>query len=522
MQSTFLINLKKQNEFPIIFIGSGITKRYFKDAPTWDKLLNKIWDELHIKQTYFSRYHQLENKYSGDSFKIYSKIALELEGKYDDAFFDEFITLNNLTPQDAHKNQQSPFRTKIAEIFSNLEKRTGIDEELNLFKAMLKQARMIVTTNYDMFIEELLDHITVKVGNKGLFEDQAELNELYKIHGSVKDPDSIVITEEDYKKLDRTSAIVNAKILSQLTRSPILFFGYSMTDSNVISLMQDLSDNMPFSIEQAARRVGVVNYDPRQSALVETMEATKFHYTVLTTNDFTEIYRTVSQIDQGISPYEISKFQKAFRQIIDVKGQQRELKQVLTSFVDLKRLPRELKNKNLVVAFGDNRYIYKYPDYVSYVKNYFLENATMPLEIAIKFIANRPSNSTLPVSKYLIQIKGEMVLDSTDQSKINKRLSHFCSLESLNVRTISKHDEDILKKTTFNTSSDVIDRKDGVQVFTKIAYITKNIFDYDKKFVLDLIKSILKKRHEGFIKDTNCRKLFMAYTLKFEEIISNI
>jgi hypothetical protein len=27
---TFLENIKQKNQFPIIFIGSGITKRYFK------------------------------------------------------------------------------------------------------------------------------------------------------------------------------------------------------------------------------------------------------------------------------------------------------------------------------------------------------------------------------------------------------------------------------------------------------------------------------------------------------------
>lgn len=40
MKQSFLDNLIKENEFPIIFIGSGITRRYFKDAPTWDKLLH--------------------------------------------------------------------------------------------------------------------------------------------------------------------------------------------------------------------------------------------------------------------------------------------------------------------------------------------------------------------------------------------------------------------------------------------------------------------------------------------------
>lgn len=45
METKFLDNLINENEFPVIFIGSGITQRYFKNAPTWDKLLQKLWKE---------------------------------------------------------------------------------------------------------------------------------------------------------------------------------------------------------------------------------------------------------------------------------------------------------------------------------------------------------------------------------------------------------------------------------------------------------------------------------------------
>ena len=72
MSVEFLENLQKNNEFPIIFIGSGITRRYFDDAPTWDKLLTTIWDETSIEQKYYSKYNQLMNEYS-DKFDVYTK-----------------------------------------------------------------------------------------------------------------------------------------------------------------------------------------------------------------------------------------------------------------------------------------------------------------------------------------------------------------------------------------------------------------------------------------------------------------
>ena len=400
----FLEHLKSNNEFPIIFIGSGITRRYFKDAPTWDDLLQKLWEESNIDSSYLARFNELE-KDKNTSFDIYINLAEEIEKKFDSEFYNGKVTLKNLSPEQAHKGKISPFRCRIAEIYSNLQLKDGIEEELALFQQMLQKARLIVTTNYDGFIEKQFDNrIKVRIGNKGLFENTADINELYKIHGSIDDPNSIVITASDYKNLKRTSAIVNAKILSKLTESPILFLGYSLTDENIRCLLKDLADNMPFSIEDAARRIGVVDYKRGQSKVNEIIrDSFGVHYTQLSTDNYSEIYEKVAEIDQGVSPSEIAKYQAAFRKIIDIKGKKGELKNVLTSFVNLDKLPDELKKRNLVVAFGDNRYLYKYPSYADYVKSYFLEEDDMPLEIAIKFITNLSPQSALPISKYLLK-----------------------------------------------------------------------------------------------------------------------
>ena len=42
----FLEIIREKNQFPIIFIGSGITQRYFENSPTWEGLLKEIWLEL--------------------------------------------------------------------------------------------------------------------------------------------------------------------------------------------------------------------------------------------------------------------------------------------------------------------------------------------------------------------------------------------------------------------------------------------------------------------------------------------
>lgn len=189
----FLEKLKLNNEFPIIFIGSGITKRYFKNAPTWDELLQKLWKEAELKETYYSRYDEISQDCDSD-FEIYTRIADELERKFDKSFYEGKIKIGKLTPEISHDEKKSPFRYRIAEIYSGLELRDNINDELTLFQQMLQKAKIIVTTNYDGFIEKQFDNkIKVKVGNNGLFEKSSNINELYKIHGSSSSPNSIVI-----------------------------------------------------------------------------------------------------------------------------------------------------------------------------------------------------------------------------------------------------------------------------------------------------------------------------------------
>lgn len=37
--------LQIKNEFPVIFIGSGISKRYLLKCPSWEGLLEELWEK---------------------------------------------------------------------------------------------------------------------------------------------------------------------------------------------------------------------------------------------------------------------------------------------------------------------------------------------------------------------------------------------------------------------------------------------------------------------------------------------
>lgn len=530
---TFLENIKQKNQFSIIFIGSGITKRYFKNAPDWQTLLLNIWKEVDTQDNFYRENYKLGKEYAEDAFKINVKLAEILSNKYNDAFYDQRVKLNNLSLRDAYKKHVDPFKQRIANAFSSLESQDGFDDEKVAFSKMLVKARMVITTNYDAFIENSYQRaktsVQVHIGNRGLFEKTEDYGELYKIHGSVSDVNSIVITSKDYAKNESKSALIDAKILSNLTESPIIFLGYSLTDENVQRLLNSFVENAPFDIKQAASRIGVVEFSEGEQEIKETIEGmvdNQIHYTSLKTDNFLKIYNSLAVIDQSITPAEIRKYEASFRRIIEIKGRQKRLKTVLADYEDISKLSDdEIKNRKIVVAFGNEKIIYKIPTYVEYLINYFTDSNDLPAPTAVKFIAERPSGSPLPIKKYVKQIdteinKGE--ISEREKEKLAKRLKKYGNLTYDSYIDALQHPAPG-KKSTIHVSAQIenefnnrsnpfeilyADEKPG----PKINYLTQNLKRFDRKLVDDLISKLLA-RDEEQISSSFYRKIFMAYSL---------
>ncbi|MDE7050461.1 MAG: SIR2 family protein [Lactobacillus sp.] len=529
---TFLENIKHKNQFPIIFIGSGITKRYFENAPDWETLLLNIWEEVDSKDNFYKENYNLNKKYANDDFKRNVELAKELSNKYNDAFYEQKVKLENLSLKDAYEKRINPFKQRVANVFSSLIPKNDFEEEKEAFSKMLVKARMVITTNYDLFIEDSYKKaktsVQVHIGNRGLFEKTEDYGELYKIHGSISDVNSIVITSEDYSRNESKSALIDAKILSNLTESPIIFLGYSLTDKNVQRLLNSFVENAPFDISQAASRIGVVTFSEGEKEIKEVIEGlanNRIHYTSLKTDNFLEVYNSLASINQSITPAEIRKYEANFRRIIEIKGQQQTLKTVLADYEDISKLSdKEIKNKKIVVAFGDEKILYKVPTYVEYLINYFTNNNDFSSSIAIKFIAQQTSNTPLPIKKYINQIKTEIHNSDSEKEKIKleKRLRNYGSLtydgyiKSLQYPAPNKESRIYVSsqiKSKFKNISNPFEILNAEEKsIPKINYLTQNLKKFDRKIVDKLVSTLLT-RDENQISGSHYRKFFMAYSL---------
>jgi len=519
----FLEKLKENNQYPIIFIGSGITQRYFENAPTWEGLIQEFWDRFNGQDAYFSIYHTLKEE-GKTNFEILTLLADKLEKQIDSLFYSQQLTIPNLSLAEAHSHHLSPFRQLLAYKFPTLQIRNGVKDELASFTKMLVKARQIITTNYDPLIENCLNgHIKINVGNGGLFDYSSDWGELYKIHGSVSNPESIRITSGDYQSMEKTATLVNAKILTNLTESPILFFGYSLTDKNILSLLKDYAENLPFDIAEASRRIGVVEWSKGKIDISDTLSQISdlnIHYTKIETDNFKEIYETISEINQGYTPHEIAKYQSAFKQIIEIKGKSKELKQVLTSFVDIDHLPEELKNKDLVVAFGDSRYLYKMPDYRDYIQSYFGENDDLPVEIAFKFVSQFANNVALPIRRFVkkaidLSEDGNLALPPKIVTKINNFMKNTPDLQTLTDKisdsTLGIKNIHLIKSKPHATPQDVFDITE-IKERVKILYITKYIELFSREDVGNFAHKLLQEYSATTLSKTEFRKFFFAYS----------
>ena len=85
----------ENNSYPIVFIGSGISKRYLEDFPTWTNLLQEYWELIGEKNSIFQFMRNLEqtdedvrnSTEDKKDFLINVKTATYIKQRYDDLFY---------------------------------------------------------------------------------------------------------------------------------------------------------------------------------------------------------------------------------------------------------------------------------------------------------------------------------------------------------------------------------------------------------------------------------------------------
>jgi len=222
---------------PILFIGSGVSRRYF-GAPNWLELLEEVFNKIEDKNISFE---YLVQKCDGKPEKIGSELVnmvFEWAWKSGKENFPKDLFEGGV-PKDAFLKYLS---CKIIE--EKTPKLSDINAKLSKEIAALQGIRphAVITTNYDLLLEKLFDGYEAISGQTILKYNTNSFGEIFHIHGDVGSPRSIVLTENDYNDWEVKKKYISAKLLTYFAEHPVFIFGYAVGDANVKSILKDIGE----------------------------------------------------------------------------------------------------------------------------------------------------------------------------------------------------------------------------------------------------------------------------------------
>lgn len=277
---------------PFLFIGSGFSQRYL-GIPTWEGLLRLFCNSSMPFEYYFSR---------ADS--SLPKCASLLAEDFAEAWWKDSELTHFREKHSRHiRNSSSPLKLAIADCISNkykILKDARLTEELDALRALNIEG--IITTNWDGLLESLFPDYQVYIGQKSVIRQTPQnIAEIYKIHGCCSDPNSLVLTEEDYNHFRDTQAYLAAKLITIFVEHPVVFIGYSISDPNILDLLKAVLRGLGSEeVAKLQRNLIFVQRakEDRPEGVKETLlvvDETHLPITNLVTDDFLSIYTALAE-----------------------------------------------------------------------------------------------------------------------------------------------------------------------------------------------------------------------------------
>lgn len=295
---------------PLLFIGSGFTKRYC-GTMSWAELMEKLAQKIRSNSHYPLPSYRHEVGENIPDHKLFPKIASLMENEFNRKFFsgEEIFSVTEL---DRKKIEEgiSPFRIYLAQLFSDVKKQKledSLQQELSDLKVASKHSvNGIITTNYDKFLEQIFPDYDVYIGQTDLiFSEATGYLEIYKIHGCCSDPQSLVFTEENYEEFERKKSYLTSKLLSFFMEHPILFLGYSASDANIQGIFSSIVECLnEYHLSMLAQRIVFVEYNLEQHTPIVTPYAFNFEnkqlvLTKISTSSYLPIFKSLIKVKRN-------------------------------------------------------------------------------------------------------------------------------------------------------------------------------------------------------------------------------
>lgn len=418
---------KKLNEIfkefdtkPVLFFGSGMSKRYY-DLPNLENLLKYFSQIIDPNNTFAFQYlfnkaknFVDENKLADDY--IFPYIATLIERKYNDLFFQNsnFEVNIKINYQNDIQNGTSPFKAAVCEFLCNEVRETPtLKDEIRNLSSMINRVSNIITTNYDTFLENLFINYNPLIGQGYVFNNKtSSIGNIFKIHGSIEFPDSIVITYEDYLEFNKTSKFLSAKLLTLFIEYPIVFLGYGINDVNIKAILSDIKLCLNRETEDkiSNKMIFVENVNTIEEQGVIEVEIAGVRMQKIKLYDYNLLYKAFDNVLDTIDVSTLRLLEDKITQL--VQSSDKSVERVYATGLENK----ELTSENLAVYIGHETSVfnlgYSAIRLINICEDVLFNNKCYDAEGIINntILTQKGffSRSKIPLHKYLSKYDGEL------------------------------------------------------------------------------------------------------------------
>ena len=449
------------------------------------------------------------NSANPDGTFSYEKIASHLEKHFNESLSEDrdgkFKKINDIFYENMKSGiKLSRFKIYISELLKDINIRSQVQNEVTALKRARKNIGSIITTNYDMLVENLFDFNPL-VGNDILLSNP--YGSVYKIHGCVTQPDKIIISQADYTSFNQKYELIRAQLLALFIHHPIIFVGYNIGDENIRKLLKTIftyvSPNSDIA-EKIQANFLVVEFEKDSNNLevyahdIVLEDMVTIHVHKIKTDNFLAIYNALATIKLPVSALDIRKVQSIVKDIYEGGN----IRVSIVNDID------NLKNEEKVLAIGNIKHIhYEYQATGEMMENYF------------RIIEEDNSQLLKLIEKHKIQESQFFPIFAF--SEINSTLCCASKLKEQQRKKLKTILEKIDKKyiTDASTISQILS-DDNISSTNKSDVILcatlKGKLDLEdvKEYLLNLKQSLDNKANN----QTNYRKILCAYDfMKYSE-----
>lgn len=380
------------------------------------------------------------------------------------------------------------------------------NEELEILRKMAKRSVSgIITTNFDNLLDYLFPHFDKYVGQEELlFSNISGIGEIYKIHGSVQNPDSLILTSKDYEVFETKSSYLIAKLITIFLEYPVIFLGYSLSDRNIENIFSTIADCLSQErLNVFKDRLIFVNYSQDDAISVYSKSCkngNSIKMNCISTSNFIEIYTAILNEKSKYNPSILRQLRKDIYSLASSTNSADKI--VATGFENLDDIS---KINQFVLGVGTSNHGHMVKAIQLYEDIVFDNKYFNPKLVVEEYLPDLLKNNAggLPMYKYLKDYDNDLFGNVKDFFLRLNSVDNFLNNNLLKLKNA-------YRECTKNLNiQSVINNEGEEEAYEKIIFLNENEIDLNE--LLSYLKRILKQNSELLRNNPNLRRLIRIY-----------